>query len=820
MRPRILESKIARFLLVGASSAGLFFLLSAALQIVFHWSAFWAVASSYAMIFCLAYTAQHSWTFRSTSAHGSALPRYMLLQVTCGAFTVVSTQFFVSGFPEASPLTISAMATAIAGIASYVLSSNWVFTRREIGPASESARGIDIESGNEAMLSNNERTRAYPVPSHIAAVCLLIGICLLYLVVYMNAPVAVFANADHDDGYFLRTAQHLARGEWFGPFNQMTLIKGPGYSFFLAAAAWLGMPSTLLQAVLALVSAGTLGWVVCRLSGSRLFGLLIFLVVLWHPALVAHRIIRDSIYSELTILTFAALAFAIFAPVGTSKRIAWALLAGGALGWFWLTREEGIWIVPGLTVLVFGGGVVAALERRKILWNVIAPMGITLMVCLFVQLLFAGLNYKAYGSFVGVDMKERQFAGALRAIQAAGAPTMRPYLVPTRAARQQLYAVSPTFATLRDYFDPPNSPSPWQAGCPLYPQTCGDIAVGWLQWALRDAAASKGHYASPAKAEAFFASVRDEVETACRQGTIKCRYSWIPGIPPMTRVQARALPRTMADALSLVALREALWLDAPISTGSSEQLRSVLDFTRNTLHTRSDSDQQSVRLIGWYRSPEHGWFSVADAAAATNSAPVEPRRLPSPDLVKAFADPQADHQRFDLVADCGLDCRLKITTSTNEVRVVENADLIDARVKVLSIGQGTLYIDAKNRQMKPEPGIEAATSFSRGVRRALLAGYSFLLPPLLGVGLLAYLGALVVAPRRCLTGPLFWLAGAAWVLLVTRLLVLSLVHISSFPAIDRLYMTPAYALCCIAPLFSIGLFLSVRKGPVPSSSVA
>ncbi len=817
MRPRMLEARVTRFLLVGAGGAALFFGLSAALQVILHWDAVWSVAAAYALAFCLMYAAQYAWTFRATSAHSITLPRYGFLQLICGAFTISATRIFVDVFAGAPPLLISAVATIIAGTASYILSSVWVFSQRSIELEQDASRKkhiiesrIDMPGGDGAS-SGVIRYRA-------VATGLLIFACLLYVVVYVNAPIAVFANAVYDDTFFVRAGQHLASGEWLGPFDQMTLIKGPGYAIFLAVAAWLGIPSTLLQALLALAASGLFGWVVMRISGSRVLGLAIFLLVLWHPALFAQRIIRDAIYSQLTVLTFGALAFAVFGPAGPDRKIVWAAVAGGALGWFWLTREEGVWIAPGLIVLVLGGIVAAWSSGREALRGVIVPAGATLLVFLSVQILFAGLNYAAYGSFVGVDMKERQFAGALRAVEAAGAPTMQPYLVPSRAARQRLYAVSPSFASLRDYLDPPNSPSPWQSGCGIYAHTCGDIATGWFVWALRDAAAAKGHYASPAKARAFFATLREEAETACRQRRIECRYSWIPGIPPMTRAQIYELPKSMARAVSLIALRERLWLNAPDSTGSTEQLRNALDFTRTIVHTPPASAGQSIRLRGWFLSPDHGWFSISEAANSTSTAPVVPRRLPSHDLVQAFGDPKADLQRFDLTIDCQADCELKITTTADETHVVRGTELLGADVGELRIGRARLHLDEKHWQNEVGKGIAAATHFSRSVRSALARIYSLLLPPLLGIGLLALVGSFVLVPRRCLAEPLFWMAGTAWVLCVTRMLVLSLVDVGFFPAIDRLYMTPVYALSCIAALLSAGCFLSIRRQRPPQSA--
>ena len=39
------------------------------------------------------------------------------------------------------------------------------------------------------------------------------------------------------------------------------------------------------------------------------------------------------------------------------------VIAGLMLGWVWLTREEGLWLAPGLAILVAGGLYRAVVER-------------------------------------------------------------------------------------------------------------------------------------------------------------------------------------------------------------------------------------------------------------------------------------------------------------------------------------------------------------------------------------------------------------------------------------------------------------------------
>ena len=57
--------------------------------------------------------------------------------------------------------------------------------------------------------------------------------------------IFAISNAHHDDGLFMKLATHVVRGEWFGPYDQLTLSKGPAYPLFIAVNFWAGLPLAL-----------------------------------------------------------------------------------------------------------------------------------------------------------------------------------------------------------------------------------------------------------------------------------------------------------------------------------------------------------------------------------------------------------------------------------------------------------------------------------------------------------------------------------------------------------------------------------------------
>ena len=66
----------------------------------------------------------------------------------------------------------------------------------------------------------------------------------------------------------------------------------------------------------------------------------------------------------------------------------------------------------------------------------------------------------------------------------------------------------------------------------------------------------------------------------------------------------------------------------------------------------------------------------------------------------------------------------------------------------------------------------------------------------------------VMSARRSLPDPILWLAITVWVLLPGRLLLLAIIHVSSFPAMYDRYLAPLYPLITVASLLSIWIAIN------------
>jgi putative flippase GtrA len=117
--------RLARFVAVGAGANLLLFVLSYLFRSA-GMPAFAAGTAGYAIAFMAAYAAQRGWTFGSTDSHRRLFPRYLAAQIACAVLSGLVGHFSTE-LLELSPLWMSVAVTAVAAVASYLLSSRWVF---------------------------------------------------------------------------------------------------------------------------------------------------------------------------------------------------------------------------------------------------------------------------------------------------------------------------------------------------------------------------------------------------------------------------------------------------------------------------------------------------------------------------------------------------------------------------------------------------------------------------------------------------------------------------------------------------------------------
>jgi hypothetical protein len=165
------------------------------------------------------------------------------------------------------------------------------------------------------------------------------------------------------------------------------------------------------------------------------------------------------------------------------RLLPWAALCGLAAAANWLIREEAIWIVAPIGMLLAGASFVLWRER---LGDRAAVVVIVATICAAAPILgVCEINRRHYGVFAVVDTSQKDFVAAYGSLLRVGSSYYRRYVPVPAEARQALYAVSPSFARMRPKIDGEIAEN-WVGRR----RTDGppDIQGGWFIWAFREAA--------------------------------------------------------------------------------------------------------------------------------------------------------------------------------------------------------------------------------------------------------------------------------------------------------------------------------------------
>jgi hypothetical protein len=637
-----------------------------------------------------------------------------------------------------------------------------------------------------------------------------IVLSLTYVIVRVHSPLTLIPSAPHDDGLFMSLGRSLAEGEWLGPYNQFTLMKGPGYPAFLAVANWLGISASLAHALFYCAASVFFVAIAHRFVKSHLIsGLLLALLLgqLLPTTVYFDRILREQITGSQLLFLFASAAGALFYAREKKWRLLFAALTGFFLGWLWLTREEGIWILPGAMVLI--GAAIYRGHRMLRLREFAGTIAVMIAVFGTIQLGFAAVNWAVYGKFVGVDFKETNYQRALRAIDSVRSGGTKDFVSITHTAMKRVDAVSPAFASLAPYFDGPGKG--WQTfTCSQYPSACGEIGSGWFVWALRGAAQTMGHYSSPAQASAFFGRIADEITAACGRGELDCKPQLIAEMPPInwTDVIGRV------PSLYSRAFKALLLLHPPLrfnpSWGPEAELIGPLHFLNYPLYAKPSSIASSIAysLSGWYYKFGDKWLWATVREPNGSSVSVRFDRNASPDIQTVFKDPKASNQRFVMNTRCNDECTLELQSQDNEIIQKKLSEFRHGPIG-FDLGKGHVHVDS-TIVVDPIAATPLVVVVSGHLRQAALNNYGYILVLLLVPGAILFLVTSLLYWRRVLLNVCYIMALCSWGLVVTRVSLLVLISATSFFVVIPNYLWPAHLLLVTGALFSCVAWLQLK----------
>jgi hypothetical protein len=643
------------------------------------------------------------------------------------------------------------------------------------------------------------------------------GIAALSIWIRMGFPVYAIANASYDDQLFIRAARYLQAGQWLGPYDSLTLAKGMFYPLFIVLAYWSSVPLKVAEQLIYLAVCALAARLIRRQASSNglsltAFALLSFNPVFWNVHLA--RVIREGIYISLSFLLVVLLVMICFPGryAGRTRMVLRGVCLGLVGTAFWLTREEGIWLVPAIGVVLMiallnimlpnwgGRSAKTSLPTRSVrIKEIVVSLILAVVTFLGADYLVAYLNFRHYGIFETNEFRAKSFLRAYGALSRIQHDRWQRYIPFPKDARQRAYAVSPSARELASSFEGATGNAWLRTTCLwVRTQSCDEVGGGWEVWEFRSTVADAGHYHSGAEAMRFYDTLADEIDLACDHGAIPCLSSRATMSPPF---RWEYLPETATAARPVARLTLKMndgRIGSAASVGSAEEIAVFADMVGDVNTSSSRAESHSIR--GWVAAtsaqPAIGLVSHSAEEVQSSLSTME-----APDVVAVY--PGLKPTRFELktncpVATCELDVYvpgaghffLPLTQLVSQAAI----DIPGLRVQIDSVAarEAPDFRDPR-RTLKTEIASRIASAYANAFPMLTVLG---------SVGLL-----MAILLRRFCPIPLALVAlglGSA-AAVVARIGLVAYLYATSFPTpVEIIYTTPASPF--VITLATIGMY--------------
>ena len=418
------------------------------------------------------------------------------------------------------------------------------------------------------------------------------GVALILFKLWLVAGQSILAvgYANFDDALFIKLARNILGGRWLGDYNELTLAKGPMYSLFISGVFLLGIPLFTAQHLLYIAACSLASSAMRPLVANRWVLFALFVVLLFNPvtydASTHARVLRQDILHALVLMILAAL-IALYArrKMPKKKLLPWIVVLGITLPAFWMTREEGVWLMPCVGMLWIFTGWRIWQEKPSDRLSRLALMVLPALMWIAGLSIVSGLNKYYYGVYTTCEFRLAEFKDAYGALLRVKPKEWHPYIPVRREVRERLYAVSPSFAELRPFLDGPSGEA-W-AGTSEFvthlPREERELAGGWFMWALRGAVVAAGHGKSGEDAMHFYQKVAQEINTACDNGLLEAGSRRSGFLPPLRKEYWAPFSISARKAGWFLISFEQIVAKAGPSAGSPEDLAHFSELTRGRL---------------------------------------------------------------------------------------------------------------------------------------------------------------------------------------------------------------------------------------------
>ena len=356
-------------------------------------------------------------------------------------------------------------------------------------------------------------------------------VSLIRLALTANIPIVGWGSQISDDKLMLNMAVDIRAGNWLGDYTSDILVKGPSFPFLLALINFFGLSYINVMNIIYILSCAFFLYTIKDLFKTKKALAIIYLLLIFNPVSYAcwtlQRIYRNGItLSQVLIIIGSMFALYQRRDMQAKKILPFAIIGGLALASLWLTREDGIWILPFVLIvtLIVMACIVFKNKRINLNKNSISKVLIALLpiVILFVSLHTVRIiNYNSYGIYAYNEINDGYFGKVIKTMYSIKTDEDIQYVTVTKNKIKLMCENSETLKKVEPKLEKVMS------GWDMFDRNPGDGQVedGWFWWALKNTVEDEGYYKDAKTSNEFYKNVYNELQNAIKEGKLKTGIS-------------------------------------------------------------------------------------------------------------------------------------------------------------------------------------------------------------------------------------------------------------------------------------------------------
>lgn len=411
---------------------------------------------------------------------------------------------------------------------------------------------------------------------------------------FLVSDVAVHIRfSPFDDSlYVSRAHAFLTDGNW-GSYDAYVLAKLPGMSQWLVATRLLGIPYLVginllycLAGLLLLRAAAKAG------VGERVL-LIAYLAFLCNPVTFSvgwALVMREALSSVLTI---ALLGISLHILVTPKHQLPWGWILGWALLFAFgqLLREEDrlLWGF----LLLFGGAAVwnrydfiaLKFDHRFAILLFAVPTLLTLAAGYGLR----SYNQAHYGAPILSDYSEGEFPRLMATLRSIDSPVDNRLVMLPQEVIQRLRVLVPDFVPVLDRLPAPGLQT---YSCKMQ-GVCSEWSNGWMPWWVKQASAEAGLTPTLPAGQAYYKSIREQIEALCGANKLSCHPNGQGIIPPMQLRWFRAYAQEFVRVTAML-----IYPQVELVSANSQPVNAARSLVEKYQYVTMTSVTDNPHLVG------------------------------------------------------------------------------------------------------------------------------------------------------------------------------------------------------------------------------